>query len=149
MIMRWTARLIALFGLMSSCCGLSALLQHEFKLNNGLVILPSLFSVQEFKAAKHASQELSRKSLVKELNSLAEGDWRFHFIYLSLYLSVSIYLSPSLCLYLPLSVFSLIQTHTRTHTHTHVRMHTHSLSHTHTHITYTHAHHITHHTIIT
>ena len=46
---------------------------RDFKFNNGLVVLPGIFSPSEFMIVQRISKELCKKSLKKEINSLAKG----------------------------------------------------------------------------
>ena len=46
---------------------------REFKLNNGLVVLPGVFSPTEFQTVQMASRELCKRSLRKETHSFAQG----------------------------------------------------------------------------
>jgi hypothetical protein len=45
----------------------------EYRLNNGLVILPSVFPPSDFKLIRELSKDLCKNSLRKETNSLARG----------------------------------------------------------------------------
>lgn len=62
---------LRLLGLLLTLVG--AINVREFQFNNGLVVLPGIFSPVEFQTVQRVSKDLCKKSLKKEINSLAEG----------------------------------------------------------------------------